>query len=117
MKKTISQSALALLTGALMFISSCSKHDSPTPGSFDNQNLDKRTKTLIGRLPQFILTKGVPQTQEGDGGSSRDNGFSFSDPNSGLGFTVSASGFSYSQNGNTIFRVRNNLNLCYNICK
>jgi len=102
MKKSIIISASALFIGALMLVSSCSKHDGGPCGPDANQKLDKKVKTLVSKLPHLMLTKGTPKTRPGVG-DSRDNGFNFSDPGSGISFSVSSSGLTFTQNANTIY--------------
>jgi hypothetical protein len=97
MKKIILLPALALLTGVLVFVSSCSRHECDGPVAARNDDkLESKVKDMLSRIPRFMLTKPADR-------SGPSSGFNFSNHNGGFNFNVSSSGVTFSDQGGTIF--------------
>jgi hypothetical protein len=97
MKKIILLPALALLTGALVFVSSCSKHECDGPVAARNDDkLESKVRDIMSRIPRFVLTGPADR-------SGPSSGFNFSNHTGGFNFNVSSSGVTFSDQGGTIF--------------
>jgi hypothetical protein len=107
MKKIIYTSACALLMGAFMLVSSCSKQDDaihgPSTEAQNNEDIAKKVKSIISRMPQYkvgsVVGKyGVLKLSDKDGGGQiTDDAWSFSQPSNGWSYS-SPTGTQYSQN-------------------
>lgn len=101
MKKIILMPALALLTGALMLFSSCSKQDDNCGAPLNSQNekaLKNKVASLISKLPHIKFNKTIGSGTP----SNTPPTFNFSDHNSGFNFSSSPGGFTFSDGSGTM---------------
>lgn len=104
MKKLIQTSAMLLLCGAVMLMSSCSKHDDQNGGSpiVKGSAQDRKIRELISKLP---VEKLVYQRTAGKGGDVTMDAWNFGNPSAGgTSFSNgSASGSTTSSGPTTIY--------------
>jgi hypothetical protein len=108
MKNIKFKSVWVLFLGALLIISSCSKHDDSsgvvTPTETQKQKLDRKIRTIVSNIPSMKMIKNnVHRLGTGNENKTLDEGgFSFTDPNGGFNFS-SPAGIIYSYVAQTIY--------------